>query len=133
MRAPGALEQAAACPHLVACLDQVHSHTWFVMDGVADADNTTAGSQAGDPLGDVFFIAVYTRVCRRAKEALREAGLAMALPWLEGVPFWHAQAEEPPVDSQQEATDGSYLDDAVFMQCWHTAEEALEGARRGAG
>ena len=30
---PGALEQALVDPHMVACLHQLHEHTWFVMDG----------------------------------------------------------------------------------------------------
>ena len=77
LREPGALERATHDRHLLSSLWLAHQHTWFVMDGVHGCAESTSGSQARDPLGDVFFIACYTRAADRVREQLEEQCLVM--------------------------------------------------------
>ena len=124
---PGALEQALVDPHMVACLHQLHEHTWFVMEGNRMAARTESGSQADDPLGDIFFMAVHTRASRLVRDRLREEGLLMELPYDENTPFW-MPADKP--TTTVSASDGAYLDDALYFQLWESAPNAMLAAKQ---
>ena len=58
------------------------------MDGIRAAAASRSDSQAGDPLGGVFFIMVHARIDRVAREHLREHGLTFTVPYDPDVPFW---------------------------------------------
>ena len=86
------------------------------------------GSQAGDPLGDLFFVLVHSRVTANVRERWSADGLAMRVPWASEQTFWRQQ---PDAVEEEVATDGSYLDDSLFLQAWPTPELAYEGLRSG--
>ena len=91
------------------------------------AARTESGSQAGDPLGDIFFMAAHTRASRLVRDRLREEGLLMELPYDENTPFW-MPADKP--TTTVSASDGAYLDDALYFQRWESAPKAMLAAKK---
>ena len=79
------------------------------VDGCAES---RTGSQAGDPLGDTFFVAVYVRVQRNIRDDLRKAGLIMEVDIGRSEPCWCPSTGD---GERVEVSDGSYLDDTVYF------------------
>eukprot|EP00974_Lingulodinium_polyedra_P054476 5238063-Lingulodinium_polyedra.AAC.1 len=54
-----ALEAAGVPAHLRQAIEQAHTCTWATHQGIEAPTATTSGSKAGDPLGDVLFLAIF--------------------------------------------------------------------------
>ena len=108
----GALQQALVTPGFARLIEQCHTDTWFVVQGVSSCAAPTAGSQAGDPLGDLFFVVIYVRVQKRIRNELDAAGLVMRVAFDAACPCWCPSAG---ASEQVDISDGSYLDDTFYM------------------
>jgi len=105
------LGEAGAHSHLKLLLREQHVCTWFTTQGLEGLSSTTAGTRAGNPLGDVIFAVIMTFVHDAISARLREAKLEWGLPMADachGPSFVDMDAPLVPI------SDASYLDDAVF-------------------
>jgi hypothetical protein len=62
-------------PHLAKLLADVHRCTWVTIEGTANVVKTTAGSLAGNALGDLLFYCSMSCVNCTVRERLGAAGL----------------------------------------------------------
>ena len=63
--------------HLAEC----HNDTWFEVPGAAGTVATATGTRPGDPLADMTFNFIFTRILRSMRTALEDAGLVFELEW----------------------------------------------------
>ena len=96
--------------HIRMAVQQAHATTWGTVQGLEDPFQTASGPKAGDPLGDIMSLAVFTWVLYATEARLVSAGLSMTLPVDPHTPCI------VPCDrwaDQSVVTAGSYLDDAL--------------------
>ena len=78
---PDCLQRIKCGAHLRALLEAAHSPSWFSTQGLQQPLRTRSGSKAGDPLGDVLFTVVATRIFDDVARNLKDAGLVQDLGW----------------------------------------------------
>ena len=72
--------------HLNDVVADVHSSTWFTIQGLVDPVCTELGTRAGDPLADVCYNFIVIRAHNHIEIELKNADLITCLPPLR-MPF----------------------------------------------
>ena len=73
------LRQVGLPSHLIELLRDLHSNTWFTLQGHDKVVRFQNGTKQGDPLGDLMFNFAMAALVRELQEALSEAGLQFSL------------------------------------------------------
>ena len=118
LRDPAALLRAQVPAHLRFCIRALLSSTWFTVQGVQYPGTSTAGTKAGDPLGDLLFNLVEAKALELAEQRILEEDMALRLDFAKSSGFFPTQEG----DDQAVALQFSYVDDGVFVVQAPTAE-----------
>ena len=76
-----ALVQAGVPEDLQQAAAEALTGTWFMVSGAARIARGRCGTRPGDPLADIIFGFVMTRIRKRIREALRAEGLVETVHW----------------------------------------------------
>ena len=104
------LADTSMSPYTRRCLQECHESTWFSTQGLQVVAGTEVGSIPGDPLGDIVFNFISSRVHGTLEVELHEAGLLSEIdapPCLATVPGHPTR--------RMRLFDNVYVDDAAFM------------------
>ena len=129
VQSPDALQRAAVGAHLRALVQQAHEATWITVQGIPWPASTSSGSKAGDPLGDVFFIFLMTRIVHEIEARLASEDLLYRLPCHPG-PFGHAL--DSTSDPLAVVSQVSYMDDLLLAATDPSPAGILAKAKRTA-
>ena len=81
LKEPSAVRQFDVPVFAEEFLAECHESTWFEVPGAPGTVETATGTRPGDPLADITFNFVFTRILRSMQTELEEAGLVFALEW----------------------------------------------------
>ena len=84
IRGQSIARQAGQHPHLRAILQQACANTWFSTQGVSTVVETKVGSRPGDPLGDVVYNFLATKVLQEVEKEAMSMDLVPMLPSVGG-------------------------------------------------
>ena len=87
------LQSLGMSRHLNDVIDDVHTSTWFTVQGLEEPVCTCLGTRAGDPLADVCYNFIVCRSHNQIETELKEAELVTKLPPLPEA-FRTLEAEE---------------------------------------
>ena len=76
-----AMEEAEVAPFLESLMTEFNESTWFEVDGIDQLTHTEAGSRPGDPLADITFSFLFSKVMQKVQKDLEEIGVLFALNW----------------------------------------------------
>ena len=118
----GAGVPAFAEEHLAEC----HSHTWFEVPGAPGLVSTATGSRPGDPLADITFNFIFTRILRSMQSELEDAGLIFELQWSGCKTIFPAQVDSV---AQAQLLEAVWADDLALVVQAQRASELLPRVR----
>ena len=108
IRGESIAKQAGLHPHLQAILQQAHASTWFSTQGVSAVVETKVGSRPGDPVGDVVYNFLATKVLQEVEKEAMSRGVVPMLPSVGGE---HTLAQNAPLA----LAEVSYVDDSASL------------------
>ena len=112
LKGADALELAGVGRHLRLAVMTAYTQTWFTVQGCDDPCVSRRGTKAGDPLGDITFTLVVTRVLNEYAQRARAHGISVKLRRSPQEPC----LAQPSADTDDiDLADDSYLDDALFL------------------
>ncbi len=74
-------------------IPESHTHTWFSVDGLGLVVETHRGPRRGDPLADMFFNFLYSKIMCRVVERLRFMEMLCEIPFDSSHRLWAAVVE----------------------------------------
>ena len=80
-----AMREASAHPFLENMMGEFNQGTWFETPYLQELSLTEAGTRPGDPLADITFSFLFSKVLHKAKTDLEDIGVIFDLQW-SGVP-----------------------------------------------
>ncbi len=101
------LEQAGVPRHLQRIVAEMHTDTWFTMEGVPDLAKTSKGTRPGDPLADLVFNFVAAKIFKDVRTQMHDSNLGFVVT-----------SQDTEIESQV-----SYADDLAVMLQSDTFEE----------
>ena len=124
LKGPSALEVMEVGCYLRKVVQSTLTGSWMTTQGISTLAQTGRGTKPGDPLGDLLFTIAFTRVLRRIRADMLEAGLGMPMPY---DPTTGPIAGAP--SETITATDVSFADDADLFVLARLPSELIAKAR----
>ena len=125
LKAPSAFEQAQVSPHLQFQIRACLQSTWFSLRNLPGTlTGTGQGTRPGNPLADLLFAFLFSRVTSELHQQLDLAGLLDHFPlqWLPNVPF------APDEQESFSPSLGSWADDLYIATSVAAARDLTETA-----
>ena len=123
------LAQAGVRPHWLRVLREMHSDTWFGVDGCESLVCTRLGTRPGDPFGDMLFVYLMAARLRELERRLAAEEIAVRLPWSSERTI--ASSGLPP-PTEVNLCDVSFADDFAVLLEGPSPEECVRRLRRAA-